>query len=239
MSVNEVLREKSEIELAFNAMTRDRLTVPDDRSKCWDERKAFDFITSRGGKECFVLDVGTRTCRILEALYDKGYRNLYGCDLAPVEWRRRIYPYLFNLRFADLMRSVAGRPPIRLSVQSLEKTDYPSGEFDFITSLSVIEHDATIERYFREMSRLLKKGGYLITSADYWPEKVEATDIKLYDLTWNIFNRKEIEEMIAVAGTFGFSLTEPIDFTCIKPAIELKGKRYTFIFFILRKEREL
>lgn len=239
MSVNEVLREKSEIETAYSAMRRDRLTVPDDRSKCWDERKALDFIISRGNEKSFILDVGTSKCRILESLYDKRYRNLYGCDLAPVEWRRRIYPYLFNLRFADLMRSVVGRPPIRLSVQSLEKTDYPSGEFDFITSLSVIEHGVAVERYFTEMSRLLKKGGYLITSADYWPEKIDASDVKLYDLTWNIFSRKEIEDMVAVARTFGFKLIEPIDFVCGRPAIELKGKQYTFIFFILQKDREL
>lgn len=236
MNVNEILREKNEIETAYNAMKHERLTVPDDRSKCWDERKAFDFIISRDKKECFVLDVGTRKCRILEALYCKGYRNLYGCDLAPVEWRRRIYPYLFNLRFADLARSMAGRPPIRLSVQSLEKTDYPSGKFDFITSLSVVEHGIAAEQYFREMGRLLKKGGYLITSADYWPEKLDTSDVKLYDLTWNIFSRQEIEEMVGLAGTFGFKLIEPINFTCGNPAIELKGKQYTFIFFILRKE---
>jgi len=237
MGANVVLREKSEIEAAYNELKTKGLPFPDDINKCWDESKAFDFITGHGSKDDSVLDVGTFKCRLLELLYEKRYRKLYGCDLAPVEWRRRIYPYLFSLRLGDLLRSLMSMPPIRLSEQNLEHTAYPSGSFDFITSLSVIEHGIGLENYFKETSRLLRNGGYLINSADYWPDKVDTEGAGLFGLKWNIFDRNEIEEMIRLAGKFSFTLTEPIDFTYKSPAIELKDKRYTFIFFVLQKKK--
>ena len=237
MSVNSVLRKKGEIERAHNYLKAKGLPVPEDMNKCWDGSKALDFITGHGTKDNSVLDVGTCNCRILEQLYEKGYRKLYGCDLAPVEWRRRIYPYLFNFRLGDLMMSILGMPPIRLSKQDLENTSYRSGAFDFITSLSVIEHGVGLENYFKEMSRLLRNGGYLINSTDYWPDKVGTEGTGLYGVKWDIFDRKEVEGMIRLAESFGFALMEPIDFTHKSPVIELKDKRYTFIFFVLRKER--
>ena len=237
MGASSILCEKSEIEVAYNALKTKGLPVPDDITKCWDELKAFDFINRHGSKDNSALDVGTFKCRILELLYKKGYRKLYGCDLAPVEWRRRIYPYLFNFRLGDLALSMLGVPPIRLSKQNLENTWYRSGSFDFITSLSVIEHGVTLENYFKEMSRLLRNGGYLINSVDYWPDKVDTEKADLYGLKWNIFDRKEIEELVRLAGKFGFMLTEPIDFTYKDPVIELKDRRYTFIFFVFQKKR--
>ena len=156
MGTNVVLREKSEIHAAYDELKAKGLPTPDNMAKCWDGLKAFDFITGHGSKDDSVLDVGTFKCHLLELLYGKGYRKLYGCDLAPVEWRRRIYPYLFNLRLGDLLKSLMGVPPIRLSKQNLEYTSYPSGSFDFITSLSVIEHGIGLENYFKEMNRLLR-----------------------------------------------------------------------------------
>jgi ubiquinone/menaquinone biosynthesis C-methylase UbiE len=46
---------------------------------------------------------------------------------------------------------------LKLSIQSLEETNYQSNTFDFVTSLSVIEHGVDIHKYFMEMNRILKK----------------------------------------------------------------------------------
>ena len=54
-----------------------------------------------------------------------------------------------------------------LTIQNLEDTTYSDQLFDYVTSLSVIEHGVSIE-----MSRILKRYGYLLTSTDYWPEKI-------------------------------------------------------------------
>ena len=43
-----------------------------------------------------------------------------------------------------------------ISIQDLEKTNFQSNMFDYITSLSVIEHGVNIQNYFKEMNRILK-----------------------------------------------------------------------------------
>ena len=39
--------------------------------------------------------------------------------------------------------------------------------------MSVIEHGVPLKPYFEEMYRLLKPGGILITSTDYYPEPID------------------------------------------------------------------
>lgn len=236
MSVNAVLQKNDELAAACALLKANSPAIPDDAHKCWDEWKAFSFITSFGRPDDVVLDAGTCKCRILEALYNSGYRRLYGCDLAPVEWRRRVYPYLFKPSFGDLVRSLLGSPPIRLSAQDMCRTKYRSAMFDFITSLSVVEHGVGLVDYFREVHRLLKPGGHLITSTDYWPIRIDTGDIKPFGLSWNIFDENTVKEMLSIAGDFRLRLTEPLELDCGEPVIELHGKRYTFLFFILRKE---
>jgi ubiquinone/menaquinone biosynthesis C-methylase UbiE len=55
----------------------------------------------------------------------------------------------------------------QLSIRNLEDTKFNDQMFDYVTSLSVIEHGVNIEKYFREMSRIIKSNGYLLTSTDY------------------------------------------------------------------------
>ena len=50
----------------------------------------------------------------------------------------------------------------QLSIRNLEDTNYSDQMFDYVTSLSVIEHGINIEKYFREMSRIIKNDGYLL-----------------------------------------------------------------------------
>ncbi len=47
--------------------------------------------------------------------------------------------------------------PLNLSIQNLEATNYQNNMFDFVTSLSVIEHGVDIEKYFIEMNGFSKK----------------------------------------------------------------------------------
>ena len=49
------------------------------------------------------------------------------------------------------------------------------------------------------MNRILKKDGLLLTSTDYWPEKIPNlinTDVNPKNSPDNIFSRREIEEDI-------------------------------------------
>jgi SAM-dependent methyltransferase len=111
--------------------------------------------------------------------------------------------------------------------------------FDFITSLSVIEHGVNIQNYFREMNRILKKDGMLLTSTDYWPDKI-VNGVKTRENPRHkpdsIFSREEIEtNIIKTAEQYGFVLTELIDFTYEDKVVhwDTIGLDYTFIFFAL------
>lgn len=235
MSINEVLKSWDEIGAAYYRLERENLRFSEAVVKCWDLRKAFEFIVEHGNPEDKILDAGTCKCRVLEMLDRKGYHNLYGCDLSPIEWRRIIYPYLRHGKVISAFKSLIGKGPIKLSRQDLQYTTYPSNFFHFITCLSVIEHGVDIKRYFKEMSRLLCVRGYLIISTDYWHVKINTQGLREYGLEWWIFDRRDIESAILLAKDFGLELIEPINFSYKVPIIEWKEKKFTFIFFILKK----
>ena len=59
--------------------------------------------------------------------------------------------------------------------------------------LSVVEHGVDLEAYFREMSRVLRPGGLLLSSTDYWETKIETVGKEAYGGPVHIFCREEIE----------------------------------------------
>jgi ubiquinone/menaquinone biosynthesis C-methylase UbiE len=127
----------------------------------------------------------------------------------------------------------------KLSIRDIEDTNYSDQMFDYVTSLSVIEHGVNIERYFREMSRIIKSNGYLLTSTDYWPDKLVNNKAVLSKRTPdNIFSREEIENLVEIADKNGLKLTEPIDFEYKDKVVRWNsiGLDFTFIFFAMRKE---
>jgi len=169
-----------------------------------------------------ILDVGSAEYGvILPWLELYGYSNLFGCDIS------------FKEDFE--------KGKIHYSKQDLQKTNFKSGSFDFITSISVIEHGVDIHTYLKEMSRLLKPGGYLLTSTDYWPEPIDTKGLYPYEKAlgeMKIFTRKDIEELVQIAQEYGLELTYPIDFSYKDKVVywERVDRRFTFIFFVLRKK---
>ena len=129
-----------------------------------------------------------------------------------------IFPSLHLL--SHNQKYIDSRKP-NLSIQNLENTNYENGMFDYITSLSVIEHGVDIEKYFKEMNRILKKDGLLLTSTDYWEDKTDTMNSCSYGLPDIIFNTDEIKDIINIAERNGFELIEPIDFTCKDKVVEI------------------
>jgi len=128
-----------------------------------------------------------------------------------------------------------------ISIQNLEETNFQDKMFDYITSLSVIEHGVNIRNYFKEMNRIMKKGGILLTSTDYWPDKILniiKTKHNPKDDPDNVFSKEEIEkDVLKAAELNGLILTEPIDFSFEDKVVHynVTGLDYTFIFFALKK----
>ncbi len=153
----------------------------------------------------------------MPALFLYGYRELYGV----------------NLGFPDPTR----RGPIRYTPGDLTRTPFADGFFDAITCMSVIEHGVPLESYFREMYRLLKPGGLLITSTDYYPTPVDTRGQQAHGTPIKIFTKPEIQAALALAQAIGFQLTGNVGLDCTERPIrwEQFDLDYTFVLFTLRK----
>ena len=199
-------------------------------------------IISGAKRELFVLDVGCYESPILPMLKRLGFFNLYGCDLVLKSDSNSKLTDMSSLVYHEDYEPIAemyNDKSYQLSIRNLEDTNYSDQMFDYVTSLSVIEHGINIEKYFREMSRIIKNNGYLLTSTDYWPDKlVNYKNVLSKGTPDNIFSRDEIENLVAIAEKSGLKLIEPIDFEYKDKVVRWNsiGLDFTFIFFAMRKE---
>jgi SAM-dependent methyltransferase len=217
--------------------------------KSWDTYKMIKMMSS-ANRESFVLDVGCYESPILPMLKRLGFINLYGCDLVLKSSdcnpnftnnnnnNNNNSSFKYHEDYEPIAKMYSDKS-YQLSIRDIEDTNYSDQMFDYVTSLSVIEHGVNIERYFREMSRIIKSNGYLLTSTDYWPDKLVNNKTVLSKRTPdNIFSREEIENLVEIADKNGLKLIEPIDFEYKDKVVRWNsiGLDFTFIFFAMRKE---
>jgi len=215
---NAVLQSRAEVEAAVAQTRRLGLFLPHDRSKCWDSLAALDAILRRTGPDARVLDAGAALYSlILPWLWLYGYRRLIG----------------INVEFKKPIR----RGSIRYLPGDFTRTRFADATFDAVTCLSVIEHGVDLTEYFREMARILRPGGVLITSTDYFEEPLETGGREAYGTPVHVFCRSEIEASLALAGRYGFRLTGPLDLHCNERPVHWgrMGLDFTFVIFTLRK----
>jgi SAM-dependent methyltransferase len=197
-----------------------QLHVPRHRGpeKNWDHLAAVSTILARTSTSACILDAGAEFySNVLPALFVYGYRELYG----------------INLSFTDPAR----RGPIRYLPGDITRAPFPDAFFDAITCLSVIEHGVPLESYFREMHRLLKPGGLLITSTDYYPTPIDTRGTLAHGSPIRIFSKPEIQSALALAEGIGLKPTGKVDLECEEKPIrwEAYGLEYTFVLFTLQK----
>jgi 2-polyprenyl-3-methyl-5-hydroxy-6-metoxy-1,4-benzoquinol methylase len=144
MGYNSVLKNSFEIYHAIYRLRSLGLFPHPDRVKSWDTYKMVDII-KQSDTSAFVLDVGCNGSPMLPLLSRLGFINLYGCDLFLEE---------------GIPSTIEMYNTFDISIQDLEKTEFQNNTFEFITSLSVIEHGINIQNYFKEMNRILKKMDY-------------------------------------------------------------------------------
>ena len=247
MPYNSVLKNTFEVIEAKQGLQKLRLFQHHSPIKSWDTYKMIKII-SDAKRESFVLDVGCYESPILPMLKRLGFVNLYGCDLVLKSADRNPAFFSNNNSNSSSFEYHEDYEPIaemysdksyQLSIRNLENTNYRDQMFDYVTSLSVIEHGVNIEKYFREMSRIIKSNGYLLTSTDYWPHKLVNNKNVISKITPdNIFSREEIENLVEIAEKNGLKLIEPIDFKYKEKVVRWNsiGLDFTFIFFAMRKE---
>jgi SAM-dependent methyltransferase len=212
---------KSREELQQSSENARKLRLPQHRSpeKNWDHLAAVSTILARTSPSARILDAGAEFySNVLPALFVYGYRDLYG----------------INLSFTDPAR----RGPIRYLPGDLTRAPFPSDSFDAITCLSVIEHGVPLESYFREMHRLLKPGGLLITSTDYYCTPIDTHGLVAHGSPIKIFSQPEIQSALALARGIGLQPTGEIGLECEEKPIrwEPYGLEYTFVIFTLQKK---
>lgn len=215
---NGVLRSRAEWQKASSEGRR--LHVPLHRSdeKNWDHLAAVNAIVGATSRTACILDAGAEFySNVLPALFVYGYRNLYG----------------MNLSFT----APARRGPIRYLPGDITRTGFADAVFDAVTCMSVIEHGVPLEPYFREMYRLLKPGGLLITSTDYFAEPIDTANKSAHGAPIKVFCKQEIEQMLMLAGQCGFENTAEIDLNTTERTVrwDKYDLEYTFLIFTLRK----
>jgi SAM-dependent methyltransferase len=185
--------------------------------KSWDVLSTLIFIGEHVGKEDPILDIGCYASEIIVALHKTGYSDLTGIDLDP---NLRKMPYADSIRY---------------EIGNFTQTGFDSASFRAITSISVIEHGFNGQALLKEMSRLLKPGGYFIASFDYWPEKINTSDVKFFGMDWKIFSRNEVVDLIKLAAAYGLTPVGELKYTAKERAIDCGGRQYTFAWMVLEK----
>lgn len=124
----------------------------------------------------------------------------------------------------------------------LMNTPYLDGQFDYATCMSVVEHQVSYEALAKECSRVLKTGGTLIMSADFWEPKPDTSLTKLYSLDWNILDVSDANRLIEEMRKVGLIITSTPDFTQGEAVINptycspAQGVSYTFLFLKFIKQ---
>ncbi|MGF1479215.1 MAG: class I SAM-dependent methyltransferase [Cyanophyceae cyanobacterium] len=217
MTENTVLQTRRCWQDAVEQASRLGLPLHQDLPKNWDSLIALNAILQRTTASARVLDAGAETYSVILpwlALHD--YRQLIG----------------INLAFAEPVY----KEPILYEYGDLTQTKYESNSFDAIACLSVIEHGVDIHHYFREMSRLLKPGGVLVTSTDYYDEPIDTENKIAFGVPLRIFSRSDMQDILSTAAQFDFELTSPLELNCQEKAITWQALSYTFVVFTVQKK---
>jgi SAM-dependent methyltransferase len=216
---NGALKTRAEWQQALEAAKAARLPLHRGDEKNWDHLAAVFAILGSTTTSARVLDAGAEFySNVLPALFAYGYHNLYG----------------INLSFTGESR----RGPIRYLPGDITRTIFPEAYFDAVACMSVIEHGVPLEGYFREMHRVLKAGGLLITSTDYYPTAVDTEDKTAHGAAIKVFTRGEIQAILRLALEIGFESTGEVDLECSEQPVrwEQFNLDYSFVIFTLRKK---
>lgn len=216
---NNVLKRRLEADQAITSARGYALPLHIEPAKNWDLWRAYSFILNHCRRTASILDMGAAEYNmLLPWLHLNGFRQLFGCDI--------VYP---TEEFA--------RGAIRYTLQNLEATNYPSDSFDVITSISVIEHGVNLDRYCAEAARLLRPGGHLITTTDFWCEPITTEGIEAYGHEVRVFTPDDIRRLIQTAEKVGLVPVDDLDLRCEEKVVEWErlGLEFTTLFFVLQK----
>lgn len=192
------------------------LKLHEDDHKNWDTLQAFWAVLKTNEKNALIVDIGATTeSSFLQNLRRMGFQNLIGANL-DVET-----PFMHD--------------GVRYQYGDCTAMDFPEGSVNFINCQSVIEHGVNVKAFLSESARVLKPGGHLFVSTDYWCEDVDTKGQEAFGVPVKVFTRDEIEALIRMARDVGLVPTSPPDLTCKDKTVSWIGMDYTFVSLMFKK----
>lgn len=212
----QVLQNWQEVETATQALEQSNLPTHITIQKNWDQWLLAQLLEENFvDRQSKILDLGCGDCCTLEFLSALGFHDLHGIDL--------------NIK--------AESSNYRLYQGNITETSFSDSSFDVAVSISVIEHGVDLNGFFREAYRILKPGGLLFVTTDYWQDKISIDiSIQPFGLSWTVFSGAEIENAIGLAKTHGFVLPENHRIpACCDTPVSWYEKNYTFLALTFQK----
>lgn len=189
-------------------------------SKSWDILTTVEFIQGHLPVTAPILDIGAFTSEIICVLHRLKYIALTGIDLDP---------NIVRMPYADKIRYETG---------NFMCTNFADETFSAITATSVIEHGFQSGALLKEITRLLRPGGYFIASFDYWPNKIDTSNMDMFGMEWRIFSSEEVLALLDAAKGYGLFPCGPVKLEATEAVVELAGKSYTFAWLVLQKQQK-
>lgn len=190
-----------------------------DVRKSWDVAWFAAVLEGTLSHDDVVMDVGGVHSELPWVLHLAGFRHLHSCDIDPKVLRM---PFDRHIRY---------------HVGQLASIAVNNGTVGAVTAVSTVEHGVDVDQFFRTARRLLRPGGLLCLSTDYWPTKVDVSDTTIFGLPWTIYDRTEAQELIARALDAGFMTLDgghevP---NAGEACLQFSGRSYTSLGAIFRR----
>ncbi len=216
---NGVLISQAEVERWAAVVQRCGLPEYIVPAKNWDSLAALGAVLRRTGTAGTVLDSGGIMESVISSwLWLYGFRDLW----------------CINPVFSSPFRHGG----IHYEPGDATGTRFEHSTFDVVTCLSVVEHGVDLDCYFREAARILKPGGALVTSTDYFPDPIDTDGKVAYGVPVKIFSREEIGNALELAAGHGLRPSAPVPLDALEKPVHwnLTGLDYTFLVFTLVKD---
>ena len=206
--MNEILLSQSQVDESTESVKNDGLIINECLVKNWDLTHVLPELSNGN-----ILDMGCYGSLVLANAVRMGIKgDKCGVDLNPLTEGMIVTGCLY-------------------SVGDMCNTNYPNDHFHTITCLSVVEHGVDINAFAMESSRLLKSGGSLMVTCDYWPDRYQNLPGGCF-----IFCKEDLERLIETCNNFRLLMTEPMNWEYKDKVIDaslyypVKDVGYTFAY---------
>ncbi len=232
-----VLKSWSEVGSAIHALAELGHRPHHNAVKSWDLWLIREMVKDLNRDE-LVVDLGAAVLGGVRLLHEMGFRKIIGYDFGFSIFDRmlQVRDWLGHM---IRVRHPAGLP-YRLHQRDLLRTRLPSGGVGAVVCLSVVEHGVDLDRFFAEVARLLKPGGRLYISTDYWEPKIDTNGRKMFGQPWTIFCANEIQSMIECGRKYGLIVEpgKPENLQCHEAVVHDGRHAYTFAAVWFSKKEE-